>query len=318
MLTLEQYKSCKKITVVSVIEDREYFLWQQEVQSLFMKENYPYINFEVVVLHESEIPSDWSKHLSSISNVSYYRLTKNITESFKGYKAARKPYGLYLRTSDTSKPKLENILAIDSDVLFNKDLNYSKLVENRDWHFSNCESYLGYNYLRKHLSEDQILEIANIVGIDVKIIKENTSAGGAQYLYKNAKPEYFMKSATDSIKVHEKLKEYQADGSKIQIHCSEMWTQLWNALMIENVKVTDDMSFTWAPDKISESHNFYFTHFAGNPGEGSFEKVKHANPFKTMNLSEIKVTDNNAYKWATLIEKYKPTSYSYLYVNTPN
>jgi hypothetical protein len=312
MLTLEQYKSCKTITIVSVIEDRDYFLWQQEVQSHYIKENFPYLNLEVIVIYEDSKPSEWAKHLSTIANTSYYKLTESSSKTFKGYKPAYKPYGLYLRTSDTSKPKLENILAIDSDVIFNKDLDYQKLTEDSNWYFSNCESYLGYNYLKKHLTDGQISELANIVGVNVNLIKETVKAGGAQYLYKNAKPEYFKKSAYDSIKVYEKLKEFQSLGSKIQIHCSEMWTQLWNAMINEKIEVTEDMSFTWAPDKLSEANKFYFTHFAGSPGEGSFEKVKHSNPFKTLNLSEIAVTDNCAYKWATLIERYKPVSFTVL------
>jgi hypothetical protein len=261
MLTLEQYKSCKRITAVSVIEDSDYFLWQQEVQSQYLKENYPHINFEVIVLYENEKPSDWSKHLSKISNVSYYKLDKDIIESFSNYKPARKPYGLYLRTSDSSKPRLENILAIDSDVILNKDLDYIKLTEDGSWYFSDCENYLGYNYMKKHLSDDQISELANIVGIDFNLIKETKVAGGAQYLYKNAKPDFFKKSAIDSVKIYDKLKQYEEKGSKIQSHCSEMWTQLWNALISEKVKVTGDMSFTWANGKASESNNFYFTIF---------------------------------------------------------
>jgi hypothetical protein len=312
MLTLEQYQSCKKITAVSVIEDTEYLLWQQEVQSHYIKENFPHLNFEVIVIYEKNEPSEWAKHLSSISNTSYYKISEDISKSFSVYKPAHKPYGLYLRTLDTSKPKLENILAIDSDVIFNKDLNYQKLTEGTSWYFSNCESYLGYNYLKKHLTDNQISELANIVGIDIDLIKEIKAAGGAQYLYKNAKPEYYMKSALDSVKMYEKLKEFQSAGSEIQIHCSEMWSQLWNAIIHKNISVTEDMSFTWAPSKLSEAKNFYFTHFAGSTDEGSFNKVKHSNAFKSLNMSEITTIDNCAYFWAKLIEKYKPISFTNL------
>ena len=308
-LNFSSFNKAKSITIVSVIEDRDYFLWQQEVQCYHMAENYSHLNYEVIILREKDEPSDWSKHISKTSNTSLYRLTEDEINSFKPYKCSYKPYGLYLRNSDSSKNVLENIFAIDSDVILNRDLDYAFLLEDDKWLYSNCESYLGYKYLSSKLSEAQILEMVNIVGADINMIKKKSSAGGAQYLYKKPTVEFFKKTSHDSIKLYEKLKQYQAEGSDVQIHTAEMWSQPWNSYLCAEVAVSEKLDFAWATDNIKEMANKPITHFAGSPTEGSFRKTEHVNPFAA-DLSNITIKENCAYHWKTLIEKYKHKCFS--------
>ena len=131
-LSFNSFSKAKSMTIVSVIEDRDYFLWQQEVQCFHMAENYSHLNYEVIILREKDNPSDWSKHISKIANTSLYKLTEEEINSFKSYKCSYKPYGLYLRNSDSSKNVLENIFAIDSDVILNRDLDYDFLLEDNE------------------------------------------------------------------------------------------------------------------------------------------------------------------------------------------
>ena len=309
ILKYNDFNKASGLTVLSVVEDRDYFLWQQEVQSYHMKENFKHINFEVIVIHEGENPSDWAKHIGTISNTSYYRVSN---ESYKSYKASYKPLGLHYRINDGSKSTLENILAIDSDVILNRDLKYSELVEGNAWMMSNCDGYLGYNYLKKNLSESRISELADIVRITLEDIKSIKVAGGAQYLYKGVSnhKSIFEKMANDSVELYKKLKDIaEKDNSKIQIWTAEMWSQLWNGAAIAEINVPESMNFCMAPDPLDKMKKTAFTHFAGSPGEGSFQKTKTQNAFLE-DFSNVTNNTNCAWHWKTLVEKYKNKSFS--------
>ena len=309
ILDFNQYTKSKQLTVISVVEDREYFLWQQEVQSNFIKEKYSHLNFEVIVLYESDEPSQWAKYLESLGSVSYYKVEEDY---YKQYKASYKPLGIHYRINDNSKPVLENILAIDSDVILNKHLNYSEILEGDSWLMSNCNGYLGYKYLKDNLDENRIKELGDIVGISHDQIKSIEVAGGAQYVYKNINKHksLFETMAKDSVKLYEKLKDIQeTDKSNIQIWTAEMWSQLWHAKLNAKIEVNDSMNFCMAPDHIDEMKTTTFTHFAGNPGKGSFEKTKSKNPFLET-LDHVTNKRNCAWAWKELIERYKKKSYS--------
>lgn len=307
-LSLEEYKTSKQLTALSVIEDRDYFLWQQEVQLFHIHENFKELNIEVVILYETESPSKWAKKLAENYNVSLYRIGHS---SESNYKCQIKPLGVHLRVSDKSKPVLENILAIDSDVIFNKRINYKNVLENSTWLLSDCSSYLDYKYLSKHLNDNQITELGQIVGVSLEDIKSIKKAGGAQYLYKNVSnyPNIFEKMANDSVLLHNRLLEFSELGSKVQVHTAEMWAQLWNIHKICEWQISEDMAFAWATTPIKERNNYTFTHFAGAPSEeGSFKKTKHSHNIFKEDLNYVTFKDNCSYHWYELIEKYKKRS----------
>lgn len=308
LLNLEEYRVSKQITALSVIEDRDYFLWQQEVQLLHMHENFKELNLEVVILHTESSPSKWAKKMAENYNVSLYKVESNNDSK---YKCQLKPLGIHLRISDKSKSTLENILAIDSDVIFNKRINYKNILENSSWMMSDCSGYLNYKYLSEHLSDDQITELGQIVGISLEEIKSIDRAGGAQYVYKNVSnyPTLFEKMANDSVLLHNKLLEFSKSGSKIQVHTAEMWAQLWNIHKVCDWQISEDMTFAWATTPIGERNNYTFTHFAGAPSEeGSFKKTKHSSNIFKEDLSYVTFKDNCSYHWYELVEKYKKKS----------
>lgn len=309
ILSFKNYNASKKLTVLSVIEDRDYFLWQQEVQCFHMKENFKDLKLEVVILHETEEPSIWAKKLSEKFNVSIYKITNDSPE---GYKAQFKPLGTYLRISDTLKPTLENVLSIDSDVILNKHIDYHNLLESNSWKMSDCSSYLNYDYLKKNLSDDQIRLLGDIVGISLDEIKSMNNVGGAQYIYSNVteNKEIIKKIADDSVKMYSLLEEFVNSGSKIQKWTAEMWSQAWNIHKShEYVIEKDSMSFAWATTPISEKNKYAFTHFAGSPQEeGTFRKTKHGGNIFKEDLKYVTYKENCAYHWFTLIEKYKDKS----------
>lgn len=309
ILSFNNYNASQKLTVLSVIEDREYFLWQQEVQCFHMKENFKDLKLEVVILYETKEPSIWAKKLTERFNVSTYKIENKSSDN---YKAQFKPLGVYLRINDSLKPKLENVLAIDSDVILNKHIDYHTLVESKTWKMSDCSSYLNYDYLKKNLTDEQIAKLGNVVGISLNEIKSMTSVGGAQYMYINVteNKDTFKKMADDSVKLYSLLNEFANSGSKIQKWTAEMWSQAWNIHKSHNYIIEKEaMSFAWATTPISEKDNFTFTHFAGSPQqEGTFKKTKHTSNIFKEDLNYVTYKENCAYHWLTLIERYKNKS----------
>jgi len=309
ILNFNSYNASKKLSVLSVIEDREYFLWQQEVQCFHMEENFKHLKLEVVILHETEEPSLWAKKLGERFNVSTYKI---VNESTEKYKAQFKPLGTYLRINDSLKPKLENVLAIDSDVILNKNIDYHTLLESNSWKMSDCSSYLNYDYLKKNLTDEQITQLGNIVGITLDEIKSMSEVGGAQYIYSNVteNKDIFKKMSDDSVKIYSLLDKFEKKGSKIQKWTAEMWSQAWNIYKSHDYIVEkDSMSFAWATTPLSEKNKHAFTHFAGSPQEeGTFKKTKHTNNIFKEDLKYVTYKENCAYHWYTLIERYKDKS----------
>lgn len=308
MLSYESFLNESQTKFVTVVEDRPYYLWQQEIQCHHFNENYPSIDLEVVILHEANEPSDWARHIAKTNSVHFYKVDEHIKEEASTYKAFYKSYGYYLYTKESS---CRNFCGIDSDVILNKRPNLSKLNESNDWHFSDCSGYLSYNYLKEHLNDEQINDIGNITGINLSVIKETDKVGGAQMFFKDFEPEMFEKIAYDGKKIHDYLLPIVESGNKIQKYTAEMWSFAWNSLQHRNVIVDENMSFCWATEHISKMNETTFTHFAGlSKDEGSFNKVMYGekNPIHE-DKTYVTKKDNCSYHWVTLMERYKHLCY---------
>lgn len=308
MLSYQNFVSEAQTKFVTVVEDKPYYLWQQEIQCHHFNENHPSVDLEVVVLYETAEPSDWAKHLSKTNSVHYYKINESIKEVASTYKPFYKSYGYYLYTNESG---CQNFCGIDSDVIFNKRPNLSKINESDSWHFSDCTSYLSYDYLKKHLTTNQVNELCQIVGINLLEVKELKKVGGAQMFFKDFNPKMFEKIAYDGKKIHDYLEPLVKEGNKIQKFTSEMWAFAWNSALNANCVIDEELSFCWAVSPLSEMNKTTFTHFAGKPPEGSFQKVKwtNKNPIYE-DKSFITVKDNCAYYWVQLMEKYKHLCYA--------
>ena len=96
MRSYSDFLSEAQTKFVTVVEDRPYYLWQQEIQCHHFNENYPSIDLEVVVLHEDDKPSKWAQHLTKTNNVHFFKIDESAKEAAKDYKPFYKSYGYYL------------------------------------------------------------------------------------------------------------------------------------------------------------------------------------------------------------------------------
>ena len=297
----------KGIKFVSVIEDTSYLLWQQEIQCCHFNENFPSLNLEVVVLYENSEPSLWAQHLSKNNNVHFYKIDTFIKQLAQKYKGFYHSYGYYLYVSENG---CQPFCGIDSDVILNKTLNFKKIRESNSCHFSDCSSYLSYEYLSQYLSEEQIEDLCFIVGIKPEVVKKMKKVGGAQMVFKNFNADIFEKIAYDGQRIQNYLVPLVKSGNKIQKHVAEMWSFAWNFALISDICVDEELSFCWATDDVSRMNETTFTHFAGFGEEGSFSKVIYTekNPIFE-DLSYVTVKDNCAYYWVQLMERYKHLCY---------
>jgi hypothetical protein len=111
--------------------------------------------------------------------------------------------------------------------------------------------------------------MANVVGIDVNIVKENQSnSGGGQYLIKNSDYKLWKKIYEDCTPLYDQMLNYQKrfpiNPGEIQFWTAEMWSLLWN-LWLNNyeTKITSELDFSWATDSIEIYELNPILHMAG-------------------------------------------------------
>lgn len=158
----------------------------------------------------------------------------------------------------------ETYFYLDSDVILREKINFRKARAKEDvWLCSDCNSYLNLDYIRQCENGEQILkDMAEIVEVTVESLETiNTNSGGAQWLIKNPKADYWEKVYLDSIKLYNYLSKAQ---SNIQAWTAEMWAQLWNMMYFNiGAKVHSELDFCWATDDIKKWDQVKIYHDAG-------------------------------------------------------
>ena len=111
--------------------------------------------------------------------------------------------------------------------------------------------------------------MANVIGLDVELIKENRkNAGGGQYLIKNTNADLWDKIYRESTLLYDQMLDYQKrfpiSPGEIQFWTAEMWSLLWN-LWLHGYKteITKELDFSWATDSIEIYKKRPILHMAG-------------------------------------------------------
>lgn len=268
-----------KILFVTAQPDVPYFIWQIKlyVHNFIEKGIDPsQIHVILSIPHRNEEPSKESLKLKDFGiNVHHFkdeRIKKQYIPSIKPYLISK-----WLETN----PNYGKIFFLhDADIIFRELPSFDRLLDDDVSYLSDTIGYIGYKYImdcceryeKNHPSSEKgqlIKEMADVIGIDVDVIKDNQdNSGGGQYLIKNTTPELWKKIYEDCTPLYNQMLDYQKrfpiSPGEIQFWTAEMWALLWNLwLSNHKTKITKELDFSWATDSIEIYEKRPILHMAG-------------------------------------------------------
>lgn len=210
-----------------------------------------------------------------------------------------RPYTAWRYFKEHPEMSGKAIFYCDSDILFMKDFNIDKFIEDDIHYLSDTNSYINATYfdskinqvlpdkLEEYKNRDILGEVCSIIGINREIAEvNNLHSGGAQYLLKNVDAYYWSKVMNDCILIRTYLQQvnrefFKDENSGFQSWCADMWAVLWNLwLRDQETKIISEMNFSWASDpiiKLKETTIFHNAGIVSETGNGypAFYKGKY-------------------------------------------
>jgi len=290
---------------VTAQPDVPYFHWQVRVYvHNFIEKGIKPEQIHVIfgIVQNNREPSKESLELKSLGiNVHHYLDER----SSKIYIPSIKPFLIYKWLKEN--PIYGQCFFLhDADIIFRELPNLKKLVKDDVIYLSDTVGYIGYNYImdcckryetQHPLSKKgQLLqEMADIIGIDVEVIKNNQlNSGGGQYIIKGTNSSVWEKIYLDSTLLYNQMLDYQKrfpiHPGEIQFWTAEMWSLLWNLWYYGfETKITDELSFSWATDNLEIYNQRPILHMAGvteNLKNKKFYKGDYINTNPLVKLKE--------------------------------
>lgn len=205
----------------------------------------------------------------------------------------------------------EVIFYHDSDIIFRKLPDFDSLHDDMYWYLSDTVSYIGANYI-KSKSEELFIDLCTIAQVDDNLVLENQkNSGGAQHLMKGVNAEYWKRVKETALFLYKFMAEREEAERKtlneeelksynpIQKWTADMWSVFWTALdMGVNVRLSDELSFSWGSSSLDEYNQHNIMHNAGvtSSNEGRlFYKGEfiNKNPFD----HDFSKMDKNSASW---------------------
>jgi hypothetical protein len=269
----------EKILFVTAQPDVPYFIWQIKLYVHNFIENGidpNQIHVVLGIVNNNGKPSKESIELKEFGiNVHHYEDLRRK----KHYIPSIKPY-LISQWIQSNPDHGKLFFLHDADIIFRELPNFNELLKDDVCYLSDTLGYIGYDYIvdcckryeRNHPNSEKnqlLSEMAEVIGIDVEVIKENRdNAGGGQYLIKNTNAELWDKIYKDSIDLYNQMLDYQRrfpiSPGEIQFWTAEMWSLLWNLWLYGvKTKITKELDFSWATDTISIYEKRPILHMAG-------------------------------------------------------
>ena len=236
------------------------------------------------------------------------------TREDKSYSASMKPWLMAQYFKEFPEEKDSIYVYLDPDVIFLKEFDFSKFLNDNIWYESNTCSYLDSAYI-KSKGEELFYEMCDIVGVKPEtVIEYDRNCGGAQYITKNNTYEYWNEVEKTSVPLYKHMVEtkekYHPEGVQypIQAWTSEMWTTNW-VLWKHGIKtkVVPELDFHWANHQMVDLKYSIFHNAGVVDNDGiNFAKTFYVNsPFN----KEIKGTPESiSYKY---IEEIKETEINF-------
>jgi hypothetical protein len=267
------------LVFVTAQPDVAYFHWQVEIYvHNFIEKGINPNDIHVIfaMVHGKKNPSDESLKLRDYGiNVHHY----SDDRTSKHYIPNIKPFLIYKWLEQY--PEFGKAFFLhDADIIFRELPDFKKLMKDDVTYLSDTIGYIGYRYImdcceryeKQHLNSEKgqlLQEMADVVGVDVETIKSNQeNSGGGQYIIKNTNSEIWEKIYNDCTPLYDQMLDYQKrfpiNPGQIQFWTAEMWSVLWNLWYFnKETKITDELNFSWATDKISVYETKPILHMAG-------------------------------------------------------
>jgi len=219
------------------------------------------------------------------SEFHYYTDEDNLNQLLGIYIPVLRPYVLWKHFKANPELSEKAIFYCDSDILFTKDFNLDKFLDDDVNYLSDTNSYINATYfdskvhqvlpekLEEYKTRDILEEITSVIGIDRATCEANNlHSGGAQYLLKNVDGEFWSKVMNDCILIRTYLQKvnrefYKDENTGYQSWCADMWAVLWNIWFRgQETKVVPELAFAWATDPLSKLDSHTIFHNAGITG----------------------------------------------------
>jgi hypothetical protein len=229
----------------------------------------------------------WLKLKEDFPQVTFhwYRDEDNLYESTINklrYESLVRPYMLMKHYTLFPELSVQSVFYIDSDVLFVKEIDFEKLLQDDIVYLSDTVSYIGAKYFDSKIGQvildkmhdykkiDVLNECAKIFSLNRNIIQANEErAGGAQYLLKGIDANFWKDVLAGCISLKRYLQTvnnefFINENEGFQSYCSDMWAVLWSLWNrgIET-RITPDLSFAWSTDPIDILKSRSLYHDAG-------------------------------------------------------
>jgi hypothetical protein len=291
----------------------DYYAWQVEVMlDNFIENQVNPEDIHIVSAIYGAVPEKWNKLKGKYPKVGFFFYND---ERFKpGYIPSVRPHVLHKHWVHHPELEKETVFYHDCDIILAKPFDTEGLMDNNICYVSDTVSYLGANYI-KSKGEHYFDLMTSIVGVNKDyVVQQEKNSGGAQYILKNIKTEFWKKVYYDCEvmyrMVNQQIKK-DPPHHEIQIWCADMWAVLWNLFVYDKpVEVTEKLSFSWATSPISEWSKHAIFHNAGvtKPGD-MFYKGQYIGklPYDNIDLSSFKTT-LCSYKYAEQVAKTSKTS----------
>lgn len=244
--------------------DNKYFRWQILVQiNHFIKHGI--VDDVIYIISYSDKISKEIKMIEKEVGMKFYYYKD--TRKTKIYSSSIRPHILSKHFKKHPKHG-EYFMYLDPDVLFRVLPKFNDVIaKSKSFYLSDTKSYINSKYI-KGKSDELFGKMCEVANIDTKIVEDNdNSAGGAQYIMKNIKHDFWDDVEKDSNNLYKLMAETEKIYSPkhpIQKWTADMWGVLWNIWKMGiNTIILDDLSFSWATSHIKTYYENNIFHNAG-------------------------------------------------------
>lgn len=283
----------RELNIITCQPNDRYFCWQVRVQ-LYNLRKYGLSDKYTALIwtHNNRLGGeifvkDWNDLKADFPEATFVEFSDHSGELHRlikmlNYIPLLRPWLLSEYFSKHPDLKEKAILYMDSDVIFTKKPDFSKLLDDDICYLSDTKSYIAASYFDSKIKDvlsDKLDEYKEVDVLD-NLLKEfglsRTTAqenehgsGGAQYLLKNIDAGFWQCVFEGCIKVKLNLKNvnekfFASEDKGFQSWCADMWSVLFTLWRRgQKTECPPEMDFCWATDPIEKWGKVQIYHDAG-------------------------------------------------------